>query len=36
MKKAGVIGAGIAGMASAIHLARKGYQVHVFEQAPTY
>jgi len=36
MKKAGIIGAGIAGMASAIHLARKGYNVQVFEQAPTY
>ena len=36
MKKAGIIGSGIAGLASAIHLARKGYKVQVFEQAPTY
>jgi phytoene desaturase len=31
MKKAAVIGAGIAGIATAIHLANKGYQVEVFE-----
>lgn len=31
MKKAAVIGAGIAGIASSIRLANKGYEVHVFE-----
>lgn len=36
MKTAGIIGSGIAGIASSIHLARKGYRVIVFEQAPTY
>lgn len=30
-KTAGIIGAGIAGIASAIRLANKGYQVHVYE-----
>ncbi|MBU6325658.1 MAG: FAD-dependent oxidoreductase, partial [Bacteroidetes bacterium] len=29
--KVAVVGAGIAGLASAIRLQRKGYQVHVFE-----
>jgi len=32
MKKASVIGGGIAGLASAIRLAVKGYEVHLFEQ----
>jgi len=32
----GIIGSGIAGLASSIHLAHKGYQVQVFEQGPTY
>ena len=36
MKTAGIIGAGIAGIATAVHLARKGYAVHVFEQSPTH
>ena len=31
MKKAAIIGAGIAGIGTAIHLANKGYQVEVFE-----
>ncbi len=31
MKKAAIIGAGIAGIATAIHLANKGYKVEVFE-----
>ncbi len=31
VKKIGVIGAGIAGLASAIRLAARGYEVHVFE-----
>jgi len=31
MKKAAVIGAGIAGIATSIRLANKGYEVHVFE-----
>ncbi|MEM9933627.1 MAG: 1-hydroxycarotenoid 3,4-desaturase CrtD [Bacteroidota bacterium] len=34
MKKAAIIGAGIAGIASAIRLQDKGYQVQVFEQQP--
>ncbi len=32
MKRASVIGGGIAGLASAIRLAAKGYEVHLFEQ----
>ncbi len=36
MQTAGIIGSGIAGLASSIHLARKGYAVQVFEQADTY
>jgi len=36
MKTAGIIGAGIAGIATAVHLARKGYAVHVFEQSSTH
>lgn len=36
MKKAGVIGAGIGGIAAAIRLALKGYQVTVFEAADTF
>ena len=32
MKKAIVVGAGVAGLASSIRLAIKGYQVQVFEQ----
>ena len=35
MKTAAVIGAGIAGIATSIRLANKGYEVHVFE-ANTY
>ena len=31
MKKAGIIGSGIAGLASAIRMAVRGYEVHVFE-----
>ncbi|MFW5760935.1 MAG: 1-hydroxycarotenoid 3,4-desaturase CrtD [Cyclobacteriaceae bacterium] len=31
MKKVGIVGAGIAGIATAIRLASKGYQVHVFD-----
>jgi len=31
-----IIGSGIAGLASSIHLARKGYRVQIIEQAPTY
>ncbi len=34
MAKACVVGAGIAGLASAIRLHRKGYEVHVFEANP--
>ncbi|MGV3505066.1 MAG: 1-hydroxycarotenoid 3,4-desaturase CrtD [Adhaeribacter sp.] len=36
MKTAGVIGAGIGGIAAAIRLALKGYQVSVFEAAGTF
>ncbi len=36
MKKAVVIGSGIAGLASACRLAKKGYQVSVFEANSTY
>ncbi len=36
MQTVGIIGSGIAGIASSIHLARKGYSVQVFEQAATY
>ncbi len=36
MKTIGIIGSGISGLAASVHLARKGYQVSVFEQAPTY
>lgn len=35
MKKTVVIGAGIGGLATAIRLARMGYEVDVFESAPT-
>lgn len=31
MKKAGIIGSGIAGLASAVRMAVRGYEVHVFE-----
>ncbi len=31
-----IIGSGIAGLASSIHLARKGYQVQIIEQAPSF
>lgn len=31
-----IIGSGIAGLASSIHLARKGYKVQIIEQAPSY
>ena len=36
MKKAGIIGAGVGGIATAIRLALKGYQVTVFEAADTF
>ena len=31
-KKGGVVGSGIGGLASAIHLAARGYKVNVFEK----
>ncbi len=31
-----IIGSGIAGLASSIHLARKGYKVRIMEQSPSY
>ncbi|NJL13652.1 MAG: NAD(P)-binding protein [Microscillaceae bacterium] len=36
VKNATVIGAGIAGMATAIRLANMGFKVEVFESASTY
>jgi diapolycopene oxygenase len=36
VKKAGIIGAGVGGIATAIRLALKGYQVTVFEAADTF
>lgn len=36
MRKAGIIGSGIGGIATAIRLALKGYQVTVFEAAETF
>lgn len=35
-QKVGIVGSGIAGLATAVHLSRKGYQVVVFEQGPTF
>ena len=36
MKKAIVVGSGIAGLASSIRLAHKGYKVSVYEKNDTY
>ena len=33
---ASIIGSGVAGLSSSIHLAKKGYSVHVFEKNATY
>ena len=32
MKKIAIIGSGVAGLASGVRLALKGYRVHIFEQ----
>ena len=32
MKKIAIIGSGVAGLASGVRLALKGYKVHIFEQ----